>query len=73
MWRTRDVFETGEVSVATTTYSVRACYVGIPVFEELADVYGPFSDQDGAEQCVIALAGRNDVRSATIHKQEEAR
>jgi hypothetical protein len=56
--------------MAKTTYTVRACYVGIPVFEELADVYGPFSDEEMAEQCVIALAGRNDVRSATIHEQE---
>lgn len=54
------------------TYIVRACYVGIPVFEELADVYGPFSDEEMAEQCVIALAGRSDVRSATIHEQEGA-
>jgi hypothetical protein len=43
-------------------YNVRA------VYDVRADgpLYGPFADREEAEQCVIVLAGRVDVISATI-------
>ena len=32
--------------------------------------FGPFDKRDEAEQCVIALATRQDVRSATIEEEK---
>jgi hypothetical protein len=33
---------------------------------ETGTTYGPFRQRDEAEQCVIALASRVDIKSATI-------
>ena len=32
--------------------------------------YGPFTKREAAEACVIALAGRADIKSATIVEGE---
>ena len=32
--------------------------------------FGPFDNMDAAESCVIALAGRMDIKSATIQEAE---
>ena len=32
--------------------------------------FGPFGDRGAAEQCVIVLAGRSDIKSATIQEDE---
>lgn len=45
------------------SYNVRAKYVGQ---QDAGHLYGVFSTRQQAEACVLALAGRDDVQSATI-------
>lgn len=52
MWRTRDLFEIGEVSMAAANYIVRVQYD----VRDAGQVFGPFEDRGTAEECVIALA-----------------
>ena len=50
----------------TPEYVVTVHYLGMT--EITTDKYGPFSTEDAAEACCIALAGRSDVRRCTIEK-----
>lgn len=52
-------------SVASTpgSFNVRAKYDGQ---QDAGHLYGTFSTRQQAEACVLALAGRDDVQSATI-------
>ena len=51
-------------------YNVRVFYAGLPVLPDIGYIYGPFEEQEAAEQCLVSLAGRADVRSAAIEKKE---
>ena len=48
----------------TEQYRVRAVYDA----RDSGYVFGPFDSRDEAEQCVIVLAGRDDVLSAQIEE-----
>ena len=57
---------------ATYIYNVRVFYTGIPVLPNIGYIFGPFQTSDAAEQCLVAVASRDNVRSATIEKVEVA-
>lgn len=48
------------------TYQVRVIYSGVPVIPDVGFLYGPFLQVERAEDCCIALAGRDDVKQATV-------
>jgi hypothetical protein len=48
------------------TYQVRVFYVGVPVIPDVGFLYGPFLSVERAEDCCITLAGRADVKQATV-------
>lgn len=50
--------------MAKATYSVRVQYD----VRDAGQVFGPFEDRSTAEECVIALAERENVKSATIEE-----
>ena len=51
---------------ATEQYQVIVFYKGIPVLPDIGFTFGMFEERDEAEACMIALATRADVTSATI-------
>ena len=48
----------------TPTYMVRVQYD----VRDAGQSFGPFQDRDSAEECVIALASRENVKSAIIEE-----
>jgi len=52
------------------TYVVRVVLQGTVELADHGYTFGPFDDYRAAEECVIALAGRDNVRGAMIEEAE---
>ena len=51
-------------------YRVAVVYEGVPEIPGVERKYGPITSKDTAEQCLIAVASRQDVKSAIIESEE---
>ena len=51
-------------------YTVEVVYTGVPGLPYGDYSFGPFATNDAAEQCLIAVASRSDVKAAVIKKEE---
>jgi len=51
-------------------YHVSVVYEGLPEIPGVERKYGPITSKECAEQCLIALASRSDVKSAVVESEE---
>ena len=49
-------------------YRVLVVYKGVPDLQNVGCLFGTFTTREAAEQCLLVLAGRDDVRTATIER-----